>query len=159
MDGNQRKLFSYYEPERMATCLLRVCRPTSIYAGQLLPARYFGPSTWVGQQLQPEAFGFAQTDVFLGPISGHSWRTTRGLTTSREDSPQAGIGYISARRLFGFSIASATKRRKPAAVPPSHTRWSKVSVSSVTLRTANSPFTTHGLSMIRPTPRMATSDG
>ena len=29
-------------------------------------------------------------------------------------------------------------------MPPSHTRWSKVRVSSVTFRTASSPFTDRG---------------
>ena len=63
---------------------------------------------------------------------------------------------VSEEVLSGFRLRRLRSGGSRLLVPPSQTRWSKVSVSSVTLRTASSPFTTYGLSMIRPTPRMAT---
>ena len=53
---------------------------------------------------------------------------------------------MSTRRLFGFLMASAAKRKKPAAVPPSRTRWSN-----------ETGMVAGSLSMIRPTPTIATT--
>jgi pyruvate dehydrogenase E2 component (dihydrolipoamide acetyltransferase) len=63
----------------------------------------------------------------------------------------------SPRARIGDSTQSATSRRNPPAVPPSQTRWSKASVSWVTLRTARAPSTTQGRAVIRPIPTMAIS--
>ena len=75
-------------------------------------------------------------------------RTHRPHTARR----QARHSRLAARRAHsvrsstaGCSTQSATYRRKPPAVPPSHTRWSKVSESWTTCRTASSPSCTQGL--------------
>ena len=65
---------------------------------------------------------------------------------------EGSAGYNERSSTAGCSTQSATYRRKPPAVPPSQTRWSKVSESWTTCRTASSPWWTHGLGMIRPTP-------
>ena len=63
------------------------------------------------------------------------------------DCPNGGTPrcYRSAKTPTGRSTQSATYRRKPPAAPPSQTRWSKVSDSWVTLRTASSPVDDPGL--------------
>ena len=48
--------------------------------------------------------------------------------------PAGRAAYRCRRACAGDSTQSAMKRRKPPAVPPSQTRWSNASVSSVTWR-------------------------